>query len=257
MKNSKRHKITNHTRAHSDKSLAGKPKEQIWMYGQHAVLAALNNPQRKLYKLIVTSKNILTTNYPIEPEVVDKEVIEKNLPPGAVHQGIALLSSPLAKKELEDILGDSSDQSILIVIDQANDPHNIGAVIRSAAAFKADAVIVPERYTPQSTAKVAKSASGALEKIPLIRVANLSRTLDHLKNRGYWCAGLTADAEETIAGASLSGKIVLVLGAEGRGLRRLTKDKCDYLIRIPIDENMNSLNLSAAAAIALYELKRI
>jgi len=256
MKNSKRHKFSANPKERADKIIPGKTGEKLWLYGFHAVLAALNNPQRKKYQLLITSKIKLPNSYSIQPKVVDRATLVRLLPPSAVHQGIALLSSPLPEKNLEEILDESSEQSILLLIDQPNDPHNLGAVLRSAAAFQADAVIVPERHTPQSTAIVAKSASGALETTPLIRVTNLSRTLDFLKNRGYWCAGLVADAKRTIADLNLSGKIVLVLGEEGRGLRRLTQDKCDYLIRIPTHEKMNSLNLSAAAAISLYELKR-
>ena len=123
--------------------------------------------------------------------------------------------------------------------------------------FNADAVIIPERYSPQATPVLAKSASGALEKIPLIRVTNLSKTLEYLKKEGYWCAGLVPDANLTLAEAKLSGKIVLVLGAEGGGIRRLTREKCDYLLRIPINLDVDSLNISAAAAISLYELNRV
>ena len=158
---------------------------------------------------------------------------------------------------LKNLLDHTSKKSIIIALDQANDPRNIGAVLRSAAAFQADAVIIPERYSPQATSVLAKAASGALEKTPLIRVTNLARTLEQLKKVGYWCAGLVPDAKQTLAEAKLSGKIVLVLGAEGKGIRRLTRDRCDYLLRIPIDREMESLNISTAAAISLYELNRI
>ena len=257
MGNSKRQKPSESTWRHN---IPGKPLElekHIWLYGYHAVLAALANPQRQKHRLVVTSKTFLENFYSIEPEIMDRSKFDQLLPTGVVHQGIALLTSPLPQISLKNLLDHTSNKSIIIALDQANDPRNIGAVLRSASAFQADAVIIPERYSPQATSVLAKSASGALEKTPLIRVTNLARTLEQLKKVGYWCAGLVPDAKQTLAEAKLSGKIVLVLGAEGKGIRRLTRDRCDYLLRIPIDREMESLNISAAAAISLYELNRI
>ena len=257
MKNSKRQKPPE---GHWKHNISVTPLEigkHIWLYGYHAVLAALTNPQRQKHRLVITPKSFSDTFYGIEPEIVEQSTLEQLLPKGVVHQGVALLTSPLPKTTIDSILENVSDESIVIVIDQAYDPRNIGAIIRSASAFKADAVIIPDRYSPQATSVLAKSASGALEKIPLIRVTNLARSLEQLKKVGYWCAGLVPDAKQTLAEAKLSGKIVLVFGAEGRGMRRLTRDKCDYLLRIPIDHEMGSLNIAAAAAISLYELNRI
>ena len=229
---------------------------RIWLYGHHTVMAALANRNRKTYRLVMTQNSLSQLPNEIQPEILDNTEIERLLPPGAVHQGLALLTSPLPAVLLDDILGQTSNQSVIVVLDQVNDPRNVGAVLRSAAAFGSDAVIAPDRHTPEATAVLAKAASGALEKIPFIRVTNLARTLDQLKDAGYWCAGFTADADQTLAQAKLSGKIVMVFGEEGRGMRRLTRAKCDYLVRISIDQEMDSLNLSAAAAISLYELKR-
>ena len=257
MGNSKRQKPSKSTWRHD---IPGRPLElgeHIWLYGYHAVLAALANPQRQKHRLVVTSKTFLETSNFIKPEIMDRSKFDRLLPTGVVHQGIALLTSPLPQISLKNLLNHTSKNSIIIALDQANDPRNIGAVLRSASAFQADAVIIPERYSPQATSVLAKSASGALEKTPLIRVTNLARTLEQLKKVGYWCAGLVPDAKQTLADAKLSGKIVLVLGAEGKGIRRLTRDRCDYLLRIPIDREMESLNISAAAAISLYELNRI
>ena len=228
----------------------------IWLYGHHAVIAALANQKRQIHRLIITKNTLLRFPNDIEPEILDRTDLERFLPAGAVHQGLALLTSPLPDIFLDDLLGQISSQSVIIILDQANDPRNVGAVLRSAAAFGSDAVIVPNRHTPEATGVLAKAASGALERVPFIRVTNLARTLDQLKDAGYWCVGVTSDGEQTLAQAELSGKIVLVFGAEGRGMRRLTRAKCDYLIRIPIDQAMDSLNLSSAAAISLYELKR-
>ena len=257
MSNSKLHNISQNRRRSSAKVPRTAASEQIWLYGYHTVMAALKNPQRKKHRLVLTSNKFLHDSSPVKPEIVNRQTLENLLQPGAVHQGVALLSSPLPEENLEDVLDQFSNPSILLALDQANDPQNIGAVLRSAAAFNTDGVIIPDRHTPQSTAVLAKTASGALEKVPLFRVTNLSRTLKILKKEGYWCAGLAPDAQHTIAEVNLSGKIVLVLGAEGQGMRRLIRQNCDYLVRIPINQDMNSLNLSAAAAIALYELKRI
>jgi len=257
MGNSKRQKPSKSAWGHDIPGTPLELGEQIWLYGYHAVLAALANPQRQKHRLVVTSKTFLETSNFIKPEIMDRSKFDQFLPTGVVHQGIALLTSPLPQISLKNLLNHTSKNSVIIALDQANDPRNIGAVLRSASAFQTDAVIIPERYSPQATSVLAKSASGALEKTPLIRVTNLARTLEQLKQVGYWCAGLVPDAKQTLAEAKLTGKIVLVLGSEGKGIRRLTRDRCDYLLRIPIDREMESLNISAAAAISLYELNRI
>lgn len=143
-----------------------------------------------------------------------------------------------------------------MVLDQVTDPHNVGAVLRSAAAFGALAVVVPDRHAPDETGTLAKSASGALERMPLVRVSNLVRALEQLKDGGFWIAGLAAEGTTTLAQAKLSGKTALVLGSEGEGLRRLTREHCDYLVRLPMTDAVESLNVSNAAAVALYELIR-
>ncbi len=230
--------------------------DKIWLYGNHAVEAALANPLRKKHKLVVAKEFGGDMIEGMEAEVMDRREMDRLLPPGAVHQGMALLASPLPEPDLAAICESAGESSILVVLDQANDPRNVGAVLRSAAAFGADAVIVPDRHTPEATAVLAKAASGALDRVPFVRVTNLARTMDQLKDAGYWFAGLTGDGDQTLAEAKLSSKTALVLGAEGAGLRRLTREKCDFLVRIPINPGQESLNLSAAAAISLYELRR-
>lgn len=242
------------------------PGGTAWLYGTHAVLAALGNPQRRCLRLLVTPNTAeslglrLKRSIPggLQAETVDRTEIEHALAPGAVHQGIALLTYPLADEDLGLIqarLGEAK-AGIVVVLDQATDPQNVGAVLRSAAAFGALGVVVPDRHAPEAGAVMAKAASGAMETVPLIRVTNLARALEDLKKMGFWCVGLDGSAAETLAEADLSGLIALVVGAEGTGLRRLSRETCDRLVRIPISGAMESLNLSNACAVALYELAR-
>lgn len=234
-----------------------------WLYGTHAVLAALANPERKCRRLLATPEAQRQHQAALaagrrQPEAASREEIDAVLPPGAVHQGLALLAEPLPAPSLEDVMqaAEGRERAAVMILDQVTDPQNVGAVVRSAAAFGALAVIVPDRHAPEETGALAKAASGALERMPLVRVVNLARALDDLKEAGFWCAGLAADAPATLAAARLSGKIALVLGSEGEGLRRLTRERCDLLVRLPMTGAVESLNVSNAAAVALYELAR-
>jgi 23S rRNA (guanosine2251-2'-O)-methyltransferase len=191
--------------------------------------------------------------------VLDRAAFERLLPHGAVHQGWALQVEPLEAADLDDVLRAAeiaSRRPVIVLLDQVSDPHNVGAVLRSAAAFGATAVIVAEHGAPPPTATLAKAASGALDLVPLVRVGNLVRTLDRLKDAGYWSCGLAEDAPAALAGLDLGPRVVLVLGSEGGGLRRLLRECCDYLARLPTQPAMPSLNVSNAAAVALYELSR-
>jgi len=256
MKNSKRRKSFDKRQKSAETSGHQTPRDRVWLYGNHAVESALANPRRKKFRFVVTSAHNSLHVEGLDTEVMERQELDRMLPPGAVHQGMALLVAPLPEPDVSEVIDNARENSIVVVLDQATDPQNIGAVLRSAAAFGADAVIVPDRHTPEATAVLAKAASGALDRVPFVRVTNLARTMKELKDAGYWCAGLVADGDQTLAEANLSGKTVLALGAEGTGLRRLTRENCDFLVRIPIDDEMDSLNLSAAAAISLYELKR-
>ncbi len=230
----------------------------VWLYGYHAVTAALQNPNRTIYRLLISREtarelpeNLIPADVSGEP--ADRAQFARLLPQGAVHQGIAAFVSPLPDLYEPDI--PEKESSVVVILDQVTDPHNVGAILRSAAAFDADAVIVTQRNAPEATGALAKSASGALELVPLIYVSNLSRTMDSLKERGYWCVGMDGAAEQTLREASLPRKIALVMGSEGYGLRRLTAQNCDFMVKLPISPRVESLNVSNAAAIALYDLK--
>lgn len=240
-----------------------------WLYGRHAVAAALANPARRWHRLLALPETAaeaarLLEAAPAAPagariEVVERRALEALLPPGAVHQGFAVDAAPLPAREIEDVvdgLPEGPGPHILVLLDQVTDPHNVGAILRSAAAFGALAVVVPEHGAPPITGTLAKAASGALELVPLVRVANLSRALDRLKEAGFWSVGLDAAATEALGGLDLPARLALVLGAEGSGLRRLTREHCDFLAKLPTRGALASLNVSNAAAVALYELTR-
>jgi 23S rRNA (guanosine2251-2'-O)-methyltransferase len=240
-----------------------------WLFGAHPVEAALRNPRRRPHRLLVTAEaaaqqaallQLARTRPQGAPrlETVDRERLARQLPAGAVHQGLALLAEPLPPADIYEVCDDLADrpQAALVLLDQVTDPHNVGAILRSAAAFGARAVICTERHAAAETGVLAKAASGALEHVPLVAVANLARAMELLKEAGVWCAGLAADAPQTLAEARLTGKIAVALGAEGSGLRRLTRERCDMLLRLPTQGPIAQLNVSNAAAIALYELAR-
>jgi len=242
------------------------PPAGIWLYGLHAVLAALANPARRNQRLFLTreaqrliekKKSQSNPLQEISVEIVPREAIATSLPKGAVHQGCALLTAPLEPVSLEMVLRNTKEktEALVVLLDQVTDPQNVGAVLRSAAAFGADAVLLTQRHSPNVSGAVAKAASGALEKMPLVQVTNLARSLETLKEAGFWCIGLDPDAETPLPDIQTEGRTALVLGAEGTGLRRLTQAHCDFLARLPIHSKaVASLNVSAAAAVALYEL---
>ncbi len=236
-----------------------------WIYGTHAVLAALANPERDCHRLLLTKEAaeglderltaVRSTRRDLpQSEIISRETLASRLGTEAVHQGIALLAGPAPERDLGDIcrIAGMRPKAAVVVLDQVEDPRNVGAILRSAAAFGALAIIVTERHSPQTTAVLAKAASGALESVPLVRVANLVRAIEELKAAGFWVAGFDAEAETSLETAEMAARTALVLGAEGKGLRRLTREHCDFLLRIPMAQAGASLNVSNAAAIALY-----
>lgn len=234
----------------------------VWLYGRHACLAALRNPNRYLRRLLLTRETLTELQDLLppnpQPEIVDRTRLEAILPAGAVHQGVATFVDPLDDPGIESLqVPPESGHDIVLVLDHVTDPRNIGAVLRSAAAFGARAVVLTDRHAPEATGALAKAASGGLEVVPLIRVTNLARGLDHLADYGFWRIGLEMEADRTLAKA-VQGihRIALVLGAEDEGLRRLTREKCDFLAQLPMTGAVESLNVSAAASIALYECVR-
>ncbi|HIJ38837.1 MAG TPA: 23S rRNA (guanosine(2251)-2'-O)-methyltransferase RlmB [Rhodospirillaceae bacterium] len=240
----------------------------LWLWGTHPVLAALGNSERRCHRLLLTSEALrshgpaitnLAKSRPLPPaESIERADLDGLLPLGAVHQGIALLVDPLPPIDLSDLVATARGRqsAVIVVLDQVTDPHNTGAVLRSAAAFGALGMVMQDRHAPEQTGTLAKAASGALERLPLVRVTNLVRALEELKDGQFWIAGLAGDAPCTLAEANLKGHIALVLGSEGDGLRRLTREHCDHLVKLPQTDLVESLNVSNAAAVALYELVR-
>ncbi len=232
-----------------------------WLWGIHPVEAALKNPKRRCLKLLASPRGIerlgnAAQSRGVRVEATEDDRLDRLLPKGAVHQGLALEVEPLARHVLDDVVAKSASPRLLVMLDQVNDPHNLGAVLRTAAAFGAHGVIVQERHSPPLSGVTAKSASGALEKIPVIEVVNLSRTLEELGREGFVRLGFDEDGAFAINAQRLDSDTVLVFGAEGEGLRRLTRENCDHLVRLPTSAAFSSLNVSNAVAIALYETVR-
>ena len=234
-------------------------KGTVWLYGHHAISAALANPARRLRRLLLTEEaeaaiaKHLSPPWAVSPERVDRARLDLLLGRDVVHQGAALLADPLAPPSLQSVL---EKPGVIVVLDQVTDPRNVGAIMRSAAAFGAAAVITQDRNAPEETGGLAKAASGALETLPLLRAVNIARTIIALKAANIWCIGLDAAGKPLSGLAFADRRVALVLGAEGEGLRRLTKETCDEIAGLAITGAVESLNVSAAASVALYELTR-
>ncbi|MBE9604250.1 23S rRNA (guanosine(2251)-2'-O)-methyltransferase RlmB [Acetobacteraceae bacterium H6797] len=237
------------------------PPGSYWLHGVHAVAAALKNPQRRARRLLLTEEaeaNLaaeLPRPWRLNGERVERSRFQTFLPEDAVHQGAALLVDPLQPVGLEDAI--EAHPGPVLLLDQVTDPRNVGAILRSAAAFGAAAVVVQDRNAPPETAAMARTASGALEIVPMVREVNISRAITTLQKAGFWVMGLDGSAKTTLAAAiPRDRRVALVLGAEDTGLRRLQRESVDELVKLPIASRMESLNVSAAAAAALYEVIR-
>ena len=234
----------------------------LWLYGLHAVRSALANPARGIKRAVLTERAaeevgprlLARTRW----EKADSDTVGRLLHPGSVHQGEALLCEPLPDGDLRHLLENTQPGSrIVVVLDQITDPHNVGAILRSAAAFGVTAVVVQNRHAPPESGVLAKAASGALDIVPYVSVVNIARTLEELGTAGFWRIALAGDAGQTLEEARSNGDMAVVLGSEGEGLRRLVRERCDVAASIPIKKGIESLNVSNAAAVALYELSRV
>lgn len=231
----------------------------LWLYGLHAVKAAIANPRRHCHCCLLTraaAENIGEKALSrVRAEIVAPDQVSRALPQGAVHQGVALTCDPLSPGKLEDIAVQPG-RKLVLVLDQIADPQNVGAILRSAAAFDVASVIVQERHAPAESGALAKAASGALDIVPYLPVVNIARALEQLGELGFWRVALTGDAGQALADAIVPRDLALVLGSEGAGIRRLVRERCDDSATILISGQMESLNVSNAAAIALYECRR-
>ncbi|WP_298292930.1 23S rRNA (guanosine(2251)-2'-O)-methyltransferase RlmB [uncultured Litoreibacter sp.] len=236
--------------------------ETVWLFGIHAVRDALENPMRERLRLVVTKNaydrlaDVIAASG-MEPEISDPRKFAAPIDPQSVHQGAALEVKPLDWGNLSDICAPRGQPARVILLDRVTDPHNVGAILRSAEVFGARAVVAPHRHSAPETGALAKTASGALERQPYLRIKNLATTMEALREMGYTLLGLDGEADGTLHEAiqGNNGAIALVLGAEGPGLRDKTKETCDQLVRIDASGGFGSLNVSNAAAVSLYEVQ--
>lgn len=231
----------------------------LWLWGTHACRAALQNPDRQGLRLLLTETSFkdLTATHPSlasKAEVLDNASLSRKLPPGAVHQGIAMEVFPLPEPSFAPLK--ETAQGVLLILDHVTDPHNVGAILRTAKALGALGVMMTDHHAPPLAGVLAKAASGALELLPIWHVTNLARSLEDLKKMGFWVVGLEERGSTDLSKGKLPEKIALIMGAEGEGLRRLTQEKCDFLMKLPTAPDFPTLNVSVAAAVALYELAK-
>lgn len=225
----------------------------VILYGWHTVAAALANPQRTIRRLYLSenaAKRLADENIDtrVTPEIVRPALIDQRLGPDAVHQGLLAEADPLPSPDIEEL----PQQGIVLVLDQITDPHNVGAILRSAAAFAVKAIVTTARHSPEATGVLAKSASGALELVPMVTVTNLARALTEMNDQGFLTVGLDSQGAENLGAVALRQPLALVLGAEGKGLRQLTRDTCSVVARLDMPGEIKSLNVSNAAVLALY-----
>jgi 23S rRNA (guanosine2251-2'-O)-methyltransferase len=237
-------------RSHQSHGTPHRPR----FWGKHAASAALDNPERKVLRAWATREAAQFMQFPdsVAVTLADVSDLGRLVPNDAPHQGVVIEVEPLEEAWLEDVLQSAGARSVLLVLDQVTDPHNVGAILRSAAAFGAAGVVTQDRHSPPESGVVAKAASGALERVPWVRVVNLARALEEIGEAEFWRIGLAGDADTALREALGPARVSLVLGAEGTGLRPNTREHCDALARLPISDTVESLNVSNAAAVALY-----
>jgi 23S rRNA (guanosine2251-2'-O)-methyltransferase len=237
-------------RSHHQHGTPNRPR----FWGKHAVVAALDNPERKVLRAWATREAAELMNFPKDVAVTLADVADlgRLVPHDAPHQGVVIEVEPLEDVWLDELLQPAGTRATLLVLDQVTDPHNVGAILRSAAAFGAAGIVTQDRHSPVESGALAKAASGALERVPWARVVNLARALEEIGETDFWRIGLAGDADGNLSAALGPPRVALVLGAEGAGLRLNTREHCDALARLPITDAVESLNVSNAAAVALY-----
>lgn len=250
-------------RRHEEPREAKSTKIKADLFGFHAVREAWKNPGRFVHALYITEsafkefeKDLATDHKRPAPTIVSKEDLDKTFPSGTVHQGIAMSCQALAELAVIDLIIKAQDKpkSVIVILDQVTDPHNVGAIMRSACAFGADGIVMQTRHTPDMAGILAKTACGAVEHLPVAYETNLSRAIEKLQEHHYTIIGLDEHAQQTFGDLYKYDRAVIVLGAEGPGMRRLIKEHCDVLVTLPTQKPINSLNVSNAAAVALYAL---
>ena len=236
-------------------------KTPLIIYGRHAVLSALQNPKRRISRLLCTADNAVEVRNLLRPDLIkvtDRKEIDKLLPRDAVHQGFALYCSPLEPLNIDELcdLAASQERCHVLILDSVTDPQNIGAIIRSCAAFNTLALVLQDKNSPEETGAMNKASAGTIEFMPICRVTNLSRAIESLKDAGFWVIGMDGYATTSVDQINKSGKTAVIMGSEGKGMRRLVEESGDSTVRLPMNEKVESLNVSTAAAIILYELNK-
>jgi 23S rRNA (guanosine2251-2'-O)-methyltransferase len=242
--------MTRRKKSHQSHGSPSRPR----FWGKHAVAAALDNPDRRVLKAWATREAAGFMQFPSDIAVTLAEApdLARLVPGDAPHQGVVIEAEPLEDVWLGDLLAEAGERAVLLVLDQVTDPHNVGAILRSTAAFGAIGIVTQDRHSPPEGGALAKAASGALERVPWVRVVNLARALDEIAEAGFWRIGLDGEAKDDLKEALGPQRVALVLGAEGTGMRPNTREHCDALARLPTSDTVESLNVSNAAAVALY-----
>lgn len=237
----------------------------FFLYGRHPVMAAIGNPHRNIIKLYCCKENseeikkaLNQNKRNISMSIIDKKDLDKMLPKDSVHQGFAAQCQELENFTLDEIcrLADEKTNCHILILDQVTDPQNIGAIIRSCVAFDTMALILQDKNSPTESGAMAKASAGMIEQLPICRVTNLSRAINQLKDSGFWVIGMNGYATTYIDGINKNGKIAIIMGSEGKGMRRLIEENCDLTVKLPISPKVESLNVSTAAAITLYEINK-